>query len=164
MDNQLPAEVLERIDLEAKQFAYWNYVSAAQNPDAVFENIETWPIYAAVCYRSIKSYMCGQGLYWPYERPRLSTEYASKLAQVEQENKELKQWKKEAQLLLNPILEYGQSKEAGIQLGKSITKTVLEQCKQFEQARTLLEKITTMDEVRDHDLANEIKTFLDGTK
>jgi hypothetical protein len=96
-----------------------------------------------------------------------ATEYATKLHQAEQEIKELKQWKIEAIAVLDPILEYGRSKEAGIPLGKSITKTVLERCKQVDGARALLEKVVEkygqLYEWRSG-IINEIKAFLDGTK
>lgn len=79
MDNKLPAEDLKRIDLEAKQFAFFNFVSAAHNSDVIFEDIKTWPNQAAACYYSIKNYMIGTGSCWPYERPPLPTEYAASL-------------------------------------------------------------------------------------
>lgn len=37
-NTQLPAEVLERIDKEARQYAFYNYVTAAN--DAKFEDVE----------------------------------------------------------------------------------------------------------------------------
>jgi len=115
-----------------------------------------------------------------------ATEYAIKLHQAEQEIKylrgdievrdydikeynkeikELKQWKKEATELLQPILDYGQSKESGILVGGHITKIVLERCKQYQAARALLEKFISRHEgglLPDRFLYNEIKTFLDG--
>lgn len=50
---------------------------------------------------------------------------------------------KEAMQLLDPILEYGQSKEANIQLGKSVTAMILQRIKQFEQAKKALEDIAS---------------------
>lgn len=165
--TQLPAEVMERIDLEAKQFAFFNYVSAAHNQDAIFEDIKTWPNRAAASYYSIKNYMIGRGVCWPYERPPLPTEYAIKLHEAQQEIAQLKRWKMEASELLNPILDYGQSKEAGIPLGESITAVMLKRCKQAKEARILLEKVIYRHEgglLPDRLLYNEIKSFLDGTK
>jgi len=130
MDNQLPAEVLDKLKAEAK--------SKAGNTT---EERSAW-------------FTC-------------ATEYATKLLQAEQEIAQLKQWKAEATELLNPILDYGQSKEANIPLGKSITTTVLDRCKQFETARTLLSKFISRHEaglLPDRFIYQEIKNFLDGTK
>lgn len=94
-------------------------------------------------------------------------EYATRLHEAQQEIEQLKRWKSEASELLNPILDYGKTKEAGIPLGESITTTVLERCKQADTARALLEKITASEsfpKLRDYNLYNEIKTFLDGAK
>lgn len=96
-----------------------------------------------------------------------ATEYATKLHTVEQENTQLKQWKKEAAELVNPIFSYGQSKEANIPLGESIINVILERCKKFDAARTLLEKFKSRHEaglLPDRFIYDEIKTFLDGTK
>lgn len=82
-----------------------------------------------------------------------------------EEIESLKRWKEEASALLNPILDYGQSKEANIPLGESITNTFLERCKQYDAACTLLEKVIYRHEgglLPDRLLYNEIKTFLDG--
>ena len=96
-----------------------------------------------------------------------ATEYVNKLHQANQEIAQLKRWKMEATELLTPILEYGQSKEAGIPLGESITVVVLERCKQAHTARTLLEKFISRHEaglLPDRFIYEQIKTFLDGTK
>lgn len=96
-----------------------------------------------------------------------ATEYATKLHHAEQEIAQLKQWKSEAAALLNPILEYGQSKEAGVPLGESITGVVLERCIKLHHASTLLKNVfNRYGEIHDWDrkIFNEIKTFLDGTK
>lgn len=47
----------------------------------------------------------------------------------------------EANALLFPLLEYGQSKEANIPLGASITTVILQRANQFEQAKKALEEI-----------------------
>lgn len=94
-----------------------------------------------------------------------ATEYATKLHQAEQEIAQLKQWKAEASELLTPILDYGQTKEANIRYGDSITRVVLERCKQYETARTLLLKFISRHEaglLPDMFIYKEIKTFLDG--
>jgi hypothetical protein len=92
-----------------------------------------------------------------------ATEYATKQLQEQQEIEQLKQWKAEASALLNPILDYGKSKEAGIPLGESITSVVLERCKQYDTARTLLESVLPLlpgtSPIHDN-----IQTFLDGTR
>lgn len=99
-----------------------------------------------------------------------ATAYAATAYQAQQENESLKRWKDEATTLLNPILDYGQSKEANIPLGESITDTVLERCKRYDIARTLLEKAMRWEGAimgeTENDLMTftEIKTFLDGEK
>jgi hypothetical protein len=96
-----------------------------------------------------------------------AAEYATKFHQAQQEIAQLKQWQIEAIAVLDPILDYGRSKEAGIPLGKSITNTVLERCKQIDAARALLEKVINRREgglLRDRLLYKEIKIFLNGTK
>ena len=95
------------------------------------------------------------------------TEYATKLHQVEQEIAQLKQWQIEAIAVLDPILEYGRSKEAGIPLGKSITSAVIERCKQYQQAKQMLFRLASLvnaDQIPDDKFLTEIKTFLDGKK
>jgi hypothetical protein len=95
------------------------------------------------------------------------THFAEKLHQANQEIAELKQWKSEAAILLNPILEYGQSKEAGVPLGESITSVLLERCKQAQVANALLTEVLVMNEMWGDlpgEFINKVKTFLDGTK
>lgn len=85
---------------------------------------------------------------------------------MQKEIAELKRWKEEAKEVISPILDYGQSKEAGIQVGESVTKVVLERCKRFDAARTLLKRVAHRHEgglLPDRLLYLEIKTFLDGT-
>lgn len=81
-NTQLPAEVLERIDKEARQYAFYNYVTAAN--DAKFEDVETWPKYAQVAYYSIKYFMEGDVNCWPYTSKTLAMEYATKLHELQQ--------------------------------------------------------------------------------
>lgn len=144
--QQLPAEVIEKIKDDAETYAgvmVWVNKHPAGDEQFFYE------------YIAATSHEAG------------ATEYAIELQQVKQENKELKQWKAESSALLNPILDYGQSKEAGIPLGESITAVVLERCKQYDTARTLLEKFISRHEaglLPDRFIYEEIKTFLDGTK
>lgn len=93
------------------------------------------------------------------------THFAEKLHQAQLEIEQLKRWKGEASILLNPILDYGQSKEAGIPYGKSITNTVLERCKQYQQAKQMLFRLASLvnaDQNPDKKFLTEIKEFLDG--
>jgi len=100
-----------------------------------------------------------------YELKGYKNGWVAGATEFAKEIKELKQWKKEAIELLQPILDYGQSKEAGIPLGENITKVVLERCKQAKAARTLLKQFISRHEaglLPDMFIYNEIKTFLDG--
>lgn len=65
------------------------------------------------------------GFYEGYETG--ATKYASKLEQSEER-------RRQAMELLDPILEWGQSKEAEIKLGESITKVVLERATLWQKA------------------------------
>jgi hypothetical protein len=112
MDNQLPAEVLAKIKKDAIDKSY-------EKVKGSFESK------FGSCFRI--GYETGHA--------ECATEYATKLHQAEQEIVQLKQWKKAQLALLSPILDYGESKEAGIPLGKSITSTVLERCKGFATLR-----------------------------
>lgn len=87
---QLPVEVVNRIDLEARQFAFYNYVAQVLHPNAVFENMDTWPGDARVCYYSILHYMSRPDLCWPHKEPTLATEYATKLHQLQRQNEKMK--------------------------------------------------------------------------
>lgn len=65
MDKTTEAEGLtDRIIREAKQFAFYNYCSAADNAD--FDNLETWPYAAQVAYYAISNYMSANPIVWPY--------------------------------------------------------------------------------------------------
>lgn len=75
MESKLPVVVQHRIDLEAKQYAFYNYVTAATL--ANFDDVSTWPQYAQVAYYSIKHYMLGDLTCWPYKEPTLAVEYAT---------------------------------------------------------------------------------------
>lgn len=83
-----------------------------------------------------------------------ATAYAVKLQEAQQEIERLKQWKSEASTLLDPILKYGQSKEANIPLGESITDTVLERCKRYDQSQQEIEKLK-LKIARNHNLSTE---------
>lgn len=144
-NTQLPAEILNKISLDAENL-YNELDEKAMRVD---------------CYDF------GLPMFKKIKKPiiKLLTEYATKLHQAQQEIEQLKRWKAESSELLNPILEYGQSKEAGIKLGESITAIVLERCKQHDKARAIIEKINGRYGALHHELlANEIKTFLDGKK
>lgn len=47
----------------------------------------------------------------------------------------------EANALLFPLLDYGQSKEANIPLGQTVTTVILQRAKRFEEAREALEDL-----------------------
>lgn len=66
---------------------------------------------------------------------------ATAYAHYEERCNELERWKEAANLVLSPLLEYGQSKEADIPLGRSITEVILQRAKQFEEARKALHGI-----------------------
>jgi chromosome segregation ATPase len=98
----------------------------------------------------------------------LRREYAAlqdKQQEAEQEIAQLKRWKIEAAELLAPINAYVH-KHIEVSLGQCSVKLVLERCKQFEQARTLLEKLASNKHafILPEHIENEIKTFLDGAK
>lgn len=76
--DKLPAEIVSRINLEARQFAFYNYVTQVLHPNAVFENMDTWPNDARVCYYSILHYMSRPDICWPHKEPTLATELAKK--------------------------------------------------------------------------------------
>lgn len=82
---------------------------------------------------------------------------------AQEEIEQLKRWKMEAVELLTQIHSYVH-KNMEVSLGQCNVKLVIDRCKQYETACAILEKAIAMDEIRDHDLMNEIKTFLDGTK
>src|ERR1043165_3175755 len=118
-NTQLPAEVVEEIKLKAKAFAVW-----------------MWPIATNHAEKQRK--------YVAAVHEAGATEYATKLHQAKQEITRLKQWQIEAIAVLDPILEYGRSKEAGIPLGKSITSAVIERCKQYQQAKQMLFRLASL--------------------
>jgi FtsZ-binding cell division protein ZapB len=53
---------------------------------------------------------------------------------LQDRNDELEQWKREATLVLNPILDYGQ-KHPDIKLGQSISTFVVDRCKQYDELK-----------------------------
>jgi hypothetical protein len=67
-----------------KQYAFYNYCSAAKNPDASFEDVETWSSDAQLVYYAILGFVSGKQLHWPGEVPELikkiagATEWAGK--------------------------------------------------------------------------------------
>lgn len=56
----------DRIIHEAKNFAFYNYCSEANNQSADFNNLETWPFAAQVAYYAISNYMSGNPINWPF--------------------------------------------------------------------------------------------------
>lgn len=66
-----------------------------------------------------------------------ATEYAALLQDSERR-------RNEANALLFPLLDYGQSKEANIPLGRTVTTVILQRAKQFEEARKVLEEIADL--------------------
>jgi hypothetical protein len=94
-----------------------------------------------------------------------ATEYAIMLHQEQQENIQLKRWKKEQLLVWGPLCDYGLD-SGGLKVGGSIPAFILERCKQFEQARQLLFRLASLvnaEQTPDEIFLTEIKTFLDGT-
>lgn len=55
----LPKEILDRIESEARNYAWRNYVSKADHPQAEFDNINTWPDDACYSYYSLLYYLNG---------------------------------------------------------------------------------------------------------
>jgi len=71
------------------------------------------------------------------------TEVGRLVAERDKENADLKRRLAECETLLTPLLEYGQSKEAGFPLGSSVTEGILTRAKESERLRRALEKINT---------------------
>jgi hypothetical protein len=132
-NTQLPAEVLERIDLEAKQFAFSNYVHAGNNPEAKFEDVRTWPYAAQVSYFSIKNYLDSDSKCWLYKEPTIFTECATKLHQAGKDRQYAYEEMTKARSCFNDA------------------RTLLEKLVSNKHAFILPQQIE-----------NEIKTFLDG--
>jgi hypothetical protein len=107
-NTQLPVEVVERIGLEARRFAFFNYIHAGLQPEAKFEDVETWPYMAQASYHSIRNYLTQPGCY-PYKETTIFTEYATKLHQVEQEFDKLHQDHTEAKVLLTEVFQKHES-------------------------------------------------------
>jgi len=59
MSNNLPQQIKDRIEDEAKVYAFMNYVHAGINKDADINNFKTWPFAAQVSYNSIVSFVKG---------------------------------------------------------------------------------------------------------
>lgn len=139
MDNQLPAEVVADIETLSRSLSDKRYEEQAVN----FEYLE----YEA----GVKDG---------------ATEYATKLHQAEQEIAQLKRWKMEAVELIGPIHAYVH-KNIEKSLGQCSVKLVLDRCKMYEQARTLLTDVLVVNEMWGDlpgTFIEKVKTFLDGTK
>lgn len=100
-----------------------------------------------------------------------ATAYASKLHQVEQENAELKRWKKEQIALFDPLYDYGMSSKE-IKLGESIVTFILNKCREYDKLkqqatgwRPLLEEVLKHDAAFGElsiEMIDKIKKFLYG--
>lgn len=75
MSNKLSPELQAQIVEEAKNFAFYNYVSAAHNGSAVFDDIESWPDSAQVAYYAIVNYANGTGVCWPFPQTTLPVKW-----------------------------------------------------------------------------------------
>lgn len=82
-----------------------------------------------------------------------ATKYATQLHALQQENADLKRRLSECEALLFPLLEYGQSKEAGFPLGSSVTEGILARAKDYERLRKALEYCASGMEHGDANLA-----------
>lgn len=117
MTPPLSKELQKQIEREAEAYATkeWNtYPSNAKNQNTKIH----WQ-------NSKEDYIAG------------ATTYAALLQDSERR-------RNEANALLFPLLDYGQSKEANIPLGASITAVILQRAKQFEEARKALEDISNL--------------------
>lgn len=165
MDNtQLPADVLEKIHTDTN-LLYDQLDEAAREVDYYDFGLpqsdrQTEPIRNLLTEYATKLHQEQQTTkVLEYDNNRLQGEVEGCKVAVE----ELKEWKQQAIELLDPLFEYGHSKEAGITLGKSITAVVLERCKRSEQARTLLQTVYDLKLMPSTaPIIEQIKTFLDG--
>lgn len=62
------------------------------------------------------------------------------VAELQQRIDLLEQWKREASLIIDPIIEYGQ-RHPDCKLGSSITSFVLERCKQYDDLKALYDQM-----------------------
>lgn len=87
--------------------------------------------------------------------------------QSQQRIQELEQWQTEANLVLNPILDWGQSKDAGIKLGQSITIEVLRRAKEYhdleERAAKLLKAVDELNRYSSNPSRRELQYINDLT-
>lgn len=116
MPQELSLELQRSIEAEARNFAWRNYIT--NYPIAQYDNINTWPDEACTSYYSIMYYLAGKNAAQP-EPGRFSV---IKLVDAQRIIEEYN-------FLLTPLLNYGQSKEARILLGASITTVILERAK-----------------------------------
>lgn len=90
-----------------------------------------------------------------------ATEYAALLQDSERR-------RNEAMELLSPLLDYGQSKEANIPMGQTVTTVILQRATRFEQAKKALEDLLSCHiKMRVIGLSNKInaaKTLLASWK
>lgn len=69
-----------------------------------------------------------------------ATAYALKIQQAEERIKQLEQWKKEAKLILDPLLDWGQEQK-DIPLGKDVTVEILRRAKLYTEAEEMMERM-----------------------
>lgn len=164
-NTQLPAEVVEEIKLKAEDYAN-KHINGRSKP---YE----WGIVFNANKAGATEY--ATKLHQAQEEIESLTNQLKNYGKVSdenmkllrQENERLQQWKAEASAILNPILDYGQSKEADIPLGASVTSVVLERCKKYKEAIDLLGIFIKRHEtglLPDRFIYNDIKSFLDGQK
>lgn len=65
------------------------------------------------------------------------TDHALKLQQAEENIKQLEQWKKEATMLLDPLLDWGHAQK-DIPLGNDVTVEVLRKAKRYTEAEEMM--------------------------
>lgn len=91
---------------------------------------------------------------------------------AEERIKELEQWQREALLVMNHILDYGQS-HPDIKLGQSITSFVIERCKQYDELKAehaalkervqgLVDALDALDEIIDMSNAGKTLSHIDS--
>lgn len=117
MNTPISPETAEMIKKEAE--AYED--ATRQKVPKEHHNVASFISYVAGAYIG---YEAGASAYAPYK----------------ERCEELERWKQEAILVMSPLLDYGQSKEAEITLGASITRVILQRAKQFQEAKKALEE------------------------
>ena len=135
-NNTLPAEVQEQIEQEAKDFKkkphYKNGDPLSCSPQIYLE----------------RGYIAG------------ATEWAVwkvKYDELKGEVDDLKRWKREACMVIDPIIEYGQGHKDA-KLGRSITEFVIERCKEYDRIKDKADKM----EAALREIIKDIGSLADG--